>query len=87
MNIKHLLVVAALIGSSAAMAFCPSGPNYWACWENEMQQQRQQQQMRDMQEQQQRILDQQRQQQTQQQRQGQPLQCFKDSWGNIKCYQ
>lgn len=85
--LKRTLIIAALMGSSAAMAFCPSGPGYWDCWEREMQQQRQQQQMRDLQEQQQRIQEQQQRQQQSQQQRGQPLQCFKDSWGNIKCYQ
>jgi hypothetical protein len=88
MTTKHLIAFVLIVGSSAAMAFCPSGPGYWDCWEREMQQQRQQRQLNEIQQQeQQQQRQQQQQQQRQQQQQGQPLRCFRDSWGNVKCYE
>lgn len=51
---KHIITILALV-SGSAYAFCPSGPNFWNCWEQEMNQQRQQQQMNQMLEQQQRL--------------------------------
>lgn len=64
------LVILSVIGTSS-MAFCPSGPNYWACYEQEMQTIRQQQQLNQ-------IIE--MQQQQMQQRQNNQIN------GNVPCY-
>lgn len=72
------LTVLSFIGLNA-MAFCPSGPNYWNCYEQEMQQIRMNQQLQQMNDNIQTM-------QQQQQQQRQQRQCYKDVWGNIQCF-
>jgi hypothetical protein len=73
------MIILSFIGINA-FAFCPSGPNYWACYEQEMQQIRMNQQLQQINN----NLEAQR-----QQNNGfQPIRphCFVDNWGNKQCF-
>ena len=70
------MLIMSVIGTNV-LAFCPSGPTFWQCWEQEMAQQRQQTQMNNIQHELEEIRNNQR---------FSPRQCFRDYFGNVQCY-